>query len=130
MIWTLQVGVAVPEHLGGPDDQVAAQARPGEADAYGAADAAYGRGGAADRLADLPIADFELLPQLFADRRESYDAAGALEQFGADHPLLLLDRLAHPGRGNVQPLRRTAEVKLLGQGQENLDVAELHYAIP
>ena len=122
-------GVPVPEHLGGLDDQVAAP-RPGETDAYRARNAAHRRGRAADRLADLPVARFEFVAQLFADRREPHDAAGALEQLSADGPLLLFNRLAHPGRSDVQPLRGTAEVKLLGEGQEDLDVAELHWRLP
>ena len=122
-------GIPVPEHLGGLDDQVAAP-RAGEADAHRPADAARRRGRAADRLADLAVAGLQVVPQLFAGRREPYDAAGALEQRGADGALLLFDRLAHPRRGDVQPLGGAAEVQFLGEGQEDLDVAELHCLPP
>jgi hypothetical protein len=44
------------------------------------------------------------------------------EKLGADGAFLLLDRLADPGHRDVQPLGGAAEVPLLSQGQEDLDV--------
>jgi hypothetical protein len=44
----------------------------------------------------------------------------------ADGAFLFLDRLADRRHGDVQPLRGPAEVQLLGQGQEDLDLPQLH----
>ena len=64
----------------------------------------------------------QIVPQLFTQPREPDAAAVPREKLGTDGSFLLLDRLADPGHGDVQPLGGAAEVQLLGQGQEDLDV--------
>ena len=73
-------------------------------------------------------------PQAFlevaADGREHDPAAGALEQRYPDLALHLPDRLADPRGGHVQALGGAAEMQLLGEGQEDLDLALLHHVPP
>jgi hypothetical protein len=65
----------------------------------------------------------QAVAELLADRRQPYVAAVSGEESGADGAFLLLDRLADRRHGDVCPLRRPTEVQLLGEGQEDLDVA-------
>ena len=60
-----------------------------------------------------------------ACRREAYLSARALEEADAELLLERLDLLAQSGLGHVQSLRRSAEVQLLGDGDEVADEAEL-----
>ena len=90
------------------------------------ADAAGGGHRPVDGVVDLLVGGPQLLAEAATDRGQLHAAAGALEQRRADAPFQLLDRLADPGRGHVQPLGRPAEVQLVGEGQEDLDVPLLH----
>jgi hypothetical protein len=53
-----------------------------------------------------------------------------LEQRHPDLALHLPDRLADLRSGQVQALGGPAEVQLLGEGQEDLDLALLHHVPP
>jgi hypothetical protein len=94
-------------------------------------------------LGDLPVSRRQLPVQLLAERCQPDGTGGSVEQWRADEPFLLLDRLADPGRGEAQPVSGAAEVPgsaplrpsvpqdwqqpqewFLGQGQEDLDVTK------
>jgi hypothetical protein len=121
----LAVGVLGPEGLGHLEDELGA-AGADEPDPQRPADAAGGRHRPIDGVVDLLVGRPHLLAQAATDRRQLDPAAGAFEQGCADAPFQLLDRLADPGRGHVQPLRRPAEVQLVDERQEDLDVPLLH----
>jgi hypothetical protein len=97
-----------------------------EPDPRCSADAAGGRRRPVDGVVDLLIGGPQLVAEAATDRRQLHSAAGALEQGRADAPFQLLDRLADSGCGHVQPFRRPAEVQLVGERQEDLDVPLLH----
>lgn len=75
-----------------------------------------------DPVDDLPVGRAQALVEPITDRGEADGAGGALEQRRPDTPLLLLDGVTDPGRGDVQPLRSAPEVQFLRQCQEYLDV--------
>jgi len=85
-----------------------------------------GQAGSLHALAQALIDRPKVVAQLLTDRCQSHYAAGPFEQRRADAAFLLLDRLADASLGHMQPSRRAAEVQLLGQGQEDLDVPQLH----
>ena len=68
----------------------------------------------------------QVVTQATADRGELHLAAGAFEETGTEALLQPADGLAHPGGGDVQALGRAAEVELLGEGEEDLDLASFH----
>jgi hypothetical protein len=104
-----------------------ADGRADEADPQHALDAAAGRDRSVDAFADLLVGGAQVVVKAAADRSQRDPAAGPFEQRGSDPALQLLDRLTDPGGGHVQPLGGAAEMQLLGEGQEDLDVALLHH---
>src|SRR5690606_4092512 len=60
--------------------------------------------------------------------REPHPPGGAVEQRTAEVTLQLLDRAAQRGLCDVQACRGASEVQLLGDGEEGLDVVEIHPA--
>jgi hypothetical protein len=121
----LAVGILGPEDLGHLQDELAGGG-PDEPDPQGPLDTAGGGRRPVDGVVDLLVGGPQLVAQAATDRGQLHPAAGALEQRGADAPLQLLNRLADPGRGHVQPLGRPAEVQLVGEHQEDLDIPLLH----
>jgi hypothetical protein len=121
----LAVGVLGPESLGHLEDELAGGGAD-EPDPECPADAAGGRHRPVDGITDLLVGGPQLVSETATDRRHLHPAAGALEQGRADVPFQLLDRLTDPGGGHVEPLRRPAEVQLVHERQEDLDVPLVH----
>lgn len=82
-----------------------------------------GRLGAGESRSEEVVGLLEILAETPADRGQGHAPAGAVEQCRADAPFLFGDGLADAGLGHVQPLGGAAEVQLLGQRQEDLDVS-------
>jgi hypothetical protein len=101
-----------------------------QADAQLCGDAAGRQLGPLHGVVQARVDRLQVVAELPADLGQAHRAAGAGEEFGADAPLLLLDGLADACLGDVQPLRGPAEVQLLGQHQEDLDVPQLHRPRP
>jgi hypothetical protein len=55
--------------------------------------------------------------ELLAERGEPHRPGGAVEQGRADAVFLFLDRLADPGRGDMEPLSGPPEVQFFGPGR-------------
>jgi hypothetical protein len=73
-----------------------------------------------------PALDDERLAR-FGERDSS---PAAVEQLHVTECLLeLLDLTSQRGLGDVQPLRRTAEVQLVGDGQERPEVTKLYHTV-
>lgn len=72
----------------------------------------------------------EVVAQAAADQREVHGAGGALEQGCPGGPFQLLDDLADPGLGDVQPLGRPPEVELVRQCQKDLYVSQFQVGAP
>lgn len=89
-----------------------------------------GRFGAGEPLPQEVDGLLEVLAQTPADRGQGDASVGAVEQDDAEAPFLLGDGLTDTGLGHMKPLRGAAEVQLLGQGQEDLDVTQLHAQPP
>lgn len=121
----LAVGVFGPEGFGHLEDEPAGGGAD-EPDPQCPADAAGGGHRPVAGVLDLLVGGPQLVAEAAADRGQLHAAAGALEQGRTDAPFQLLDRLADPGCGHVQPLGRPAEVQLVGEHQEDLDVPLLH----
>ncbi|WUP73161.1 hypothetical protein OG913_27615 [Microbispora hainanensis] len=85
-----------------------------------------GRLGAGEPRLDQVEGLLEVLPEAPAHRGQGHPPAGAIEQGHAEAPFLLADGLADAGLGHAEPFRRAAEVQLLRQREEDLDVAQLH----
>lgn len=96
------------------------------ADAQDGGDALGGEFGSAHAVVKSGVHGPQVVAELLAERRQPYRAGAAVEQRSADLAFLFLDGLGDPGRGDVQPGGSTREVQFLGQGQEDLDVAQLH----
>lgn len=61
-----------------------------------------------------------------ADVGEPHRAAGAVQQLLPQLPLEAPDLGAHPGLGDVQPLRRAREVAFLRDGDEVRELVQFH----
>jgi hypothetical protein len=85
-----------------------------------------GRFGAGEPFPEKVDGLLEVLAQTPADRGQGDAPAGAVEQDDTEAPFLLGDGLTDAGLGHMKPLRGASEVQLLGQGQEDLDVTQLH----
>ncbi|ALG08233.1 hypothetical protein AOZ06_16115 [Kibdelosporangium phytohabitans] len=83
-----------------------------------------------ERLVDLLVGRTQPIPQLLAQRRQPHPPRRPLEQHAADPRLQHTHCLTDPRRRQVQPLRRPAEMQLLGQNQKDLDLAEFHHTTP
>jgi hypothetical protein len=79
-----------------------------------------------DPVNDLPVPLAELVVQPLSRGSQPHDPGGAVEQRRADPAFLLLDRLADPRRGHMQAVGGSSEVEFLRQGQEDLDIPQLH----
>lgn len=79
-----------------------------------------------DGVPDQLLAGTHVVREAAPDRRQFHAPAGAFEERRAYSPLQLLDGLADPGLRHVQAPRGAAEVQLLGEGQEDLDVSAFH----
>jgi len=63
---------------------------------------------------------------MFTGRSQPYALAAALEQLGLQFLLQLLDGNGQRGLGDRQPLRRTAEMKFFGEGDEVVQQPQFH----
>src|SRR5262249_43679051 len=122
----LAAGVPGVEGCGGLVEKLA-DGGADEADPQHALDAAPGRDRTVDALADLLVGGPKVVVEAAADRGQRDLAAGPLEQRRPDPALQLPNRLADPGGGHVQPFGGAAEVQLLGEDQEDLDVSLFHH---
>lgn len=93
-----------------------------QAESQRARRASGGSGGRAGAVEYPLVARAEIAPQLCADGGQLDLAAAPGEEGRPDPAFLLGDRLADSRRRHVQPVRGPAEVQLLGQRQEDLDV--------
>lgn len=83
-----------------------------------------------DGLLDALVRGLQPLEEQLSGGSQPDLAAGALEERGADGAFLLLDRLADAGRCDVQAFGAAAEVELLRERQEYLDVPQFHSRPP
>ncbi len=91
-----------------------------------AAQHALHRGHRLVRRADLRQDAFRLAEQRPAGLRERDPAGGPHEQRGLQLPFQGADRGREPGLGHHQPLGRTGEVLVLGDGDEMLEMTQFH----
>lgn len=117
--------VDLAELLRHPQQQMPGERR-GEADAQGAGDPPGGCCRPRDLLLDGPVRRSDAHVEPLADGGQRDPAAGAVEQPGADAPLQAGDRLADAPLGHSHPLRRAAEMQLLGQREEDLHFLSFH----
>jgi hypothetical protein len=96
------------------------------ADPQDAGDALAGELGAFHAVLQPGIQRPEVVPELPPDLCQPNRAVVALEQRSADLPFLLLDRLGDASGRQAQPGGGPAEMQLLGQCQEDLDVPQFH----
>jgi hypothetical protein len=97
------------------------------ADAEHGGDALSDEAGSFEAVAQARVDRSQVVAELPADSGQTDRAAvDAVEQRGTQAAFLPADRLADAGLGDVQPLGGPAEVQFLGQGQEDLDVPQLH----
>ena len=75
---------------------------------------------------DLLEGGADVVSQPAPDGRELHPTARPLEELGAEALFEPGDRLADPRRGDEQPLGGPPEVELLGEREEDLDLASLH----
>jgi hypothetical protein len=125
----LAAGFALAEQLGCSGQELAAGGAD-ERDAQRSCEAAARIDRPLERGGDLGPGGPYLLLQLPADRGQLHAAAGAVEQRDADAAFQLGDGLADPGRGDVQALCGTAEMQLLGQGEEGFQLVPLQHRPP
>src|SRR5690349_17146074 len=79
-----------------------------------------------DAVPDQLVAGTYVVREAAPDRRQLHASAGPFEERRTYTPLQLLDGLADPGLRHVQAPGGAAEVQLLGEGQEDLDVSAFH----
>ncbi len=120
----IAAGVAGAERLDEGAQFVAGMAE--HTQAQGLSRPRTGRFGTGEPLPDEVDGLLEVLAEAPADRRQGDAPAGAVEQDDTEAPFLLGDGLTDAGLGHMEPLRGAAEVQFLGQGQEDLDVTQLH----
>ena len=75
---------------------------------------------------EVAVAAAHVVAHGLAESGQPHAAAGAVEQFPPELAFQRLDRLGHAALGEVEPFGGAPEVLFLGQGKEDLDLAQFH----
>lgn len=109
------------DHLGHDSVRGDRHVGDGEPAVRAGGEAAAGRGRAVDPLEDRP----RLVEEVAAGLGERHGARGPAEQRHGEPRLELGDEAAHRGLGDAQPFGGAPEAQLLGDGDEDREVAQL-----
>ena len=85
-----------------------------------------GRAGIIKRRAQLVVGRLPALAEPGAERGEPHTPAGPVEERAAYLALQGCDEAADPGLGQAGSLSGTAEMQLVGEGQEDLNLGQVH----